>query len=106
VGADIKKVVAWGTRHIPGIGDLFLGKTLPRNMSMQTIAVMTAMDQVGATLYNYLEKVNEDHRRKMGFWLTPREMLQELEKFRLADRAVYERGGLLRAQFHQVFRKR
>lgn len=105
-----KKAVIWNLRRWPLFSTL-LEDRLPTNMSPSVIGAISALNEVGSLLFARLEKENTDRYERSGFWLTPKQMLEALERFRAEDeaayRGIYTGPGLgskpVKPVFHQLF---
>ncbi len=81
-----------------------LKNKFPTNMPRPTLAMVMTLDDIGERLLARLSQANAENREKTGFWLTPGQMQEFLERYRQDDLQRFESGGAV--QFHQWIRKK
>lgn len=81
-----------------------LGAKFPTNMPRTTLATIMTLDTVGTKLAERLSAANIENRSRTGFWLTPEQMLDVLERYRKEDLQRLESGRA--THFHQRLRKK
>jgi hypothetical protein len=60
-------------------------------MKPRTIEATLNISDVAETLFNDLTEKDEEQHRKSGLWLSPAQMLEELEKMRIEDFSRWEK---------------
>lgn len=101
VKSFIAKNFVWTARRIPLLSHFFREK-FPTNMSRSALATSLVVDDVGAVLYNALDRKQERHASRTGLRMTPNEMHEFLEQFRAFDAARLRDGA--KPLFHKLFR--
>lgn len=95
--------VMHGARRWPVFGSL-LKKKFPKNMPRTALATIVTLNDIGETLMARLSRENTHARQTTGFWLTPRQMLDVLERYRQEDLRKLEAGR--KTDFHHRLGKR
>lgn len=97
----IAKHVVQPLRHWPIVGEKFLGKKFPSNMSKSVLATMSILQDVSTPIIDELAKQDDLYVKQYKRRMTPREMTFACEMIREADAGRYARGD--KTLFHKLF---
>lgn len=99
----VRSRVFHSVRRWPLFGGL-LKEKFPKNMPRSALAAVMTLDAVGEQLLERLHAKNLDSRKTSGFWLTPGQMLAELELYRKEDLDRVAAGK--KPHFHHLLSKK